>query len=133
MTFTPIRQALERLVEGVWTALPGFALPKGAVVVNTARGPIMDLEALEAGLRSGHIAGAGLDVVPVEPPVEPVPSLMRAYRAREDWLQGRLVITPHSAFHTPEAWDDIRLKGIETVRDVLVLGLQTNVIAPESD
>jgi C-terminal binding protein len=58
---------------------------------------------------------------------------MRAYRAREDWLQGRLVITPHSAFHTPEAWDDIRLKGIETVRDVLVLGLQTNVIAPESD
>ena len=108
-------------------------LPRGAVVVNTARGPIMDFDALEAGLRSGHIAGAGLDVVPVEPPVEPVPSLLRAYRAREDWLQGRLVVTPHSAFHTPEAWDDIRLKGAETMRDVLLLGLSTNVIAPDSD
>lgn len=108
-------------------------LPAGAVVVNTARGPILDIDALEAGLRSGHIAGAGLDVLPVEPPVEPVPALLRAYRAREPWLEGRLVVTPHSAFHTPEAWDDIRLKGIETMRDVLVLGLRTNVIAPESD
>ena len=108
-------------------------LPAGAVVVNTARGPILDIVALEAGLRSGHIAGAGLDVLPVEPPVEPVPELLRAYRAREAWLEGRLVVTPHSAFHTPEAWDDIRLKGIETMRDVLVLGLPTNVIAPESD
>jgi C-terminal binding protein len=128
-----IHAPLTRKTRGLVGAAELALLPKGAVVVNTARGPIMDLEALEAGLRSGHIAGAGLDVVPVEPPVEPVPSLMRAYRAREDWLQGRLVITPHSAFHTPEAWDDIRLKGIETVRDVLVLGLQTNVIAPESD
>lgn len=108
-------------------------LPAGAVVVNTARGPILDIDALEAGLRSGHIAGAGLDVIPVEPPVEPVPNLLRAYRAREKWLEGRLVITPHSAFHTPEAWDDIRLKGIETMRDVLVLGLRTNVITPEMD
>ncbi len=108
-------------------------LPAGAVVVNTARGPILDIDALEAGLRSGHIAGAGLDVIPVEPPVEPVPNLLRAYRAREKWLEGRLVVTPHSAFHTPEAWDDIRLKGIETMRDVLVLGLRTNVITPEMD
>ena len=108
-------------------------LPPGAVVVNTARGPILDLDALEAGLRSGQIAGAGLDVIPVEPPVEPVPELLRAYRAREKWLEGRLVITPHSAFHTPEAWDDIRLKGIETMRDVLLLGLRTNVIMPDDD
>jgi phosphoglycerate dehydrogenase-like enzyme len=107
-------------------------LPAGAVVVNTARGPILDLDALEAGLRSGHIAGAGLDVLPVEPPVEPFPSLLRAYRAKEEWLKGRLVITPHSAFHTPEAWDDIRSKSAETMRDVLLKGLRTNVIPPEA-
>ena len=108
-------------------------LPKNAVVINTARGPILDIDALEAALRSGHLAAAGLDVIPVEPPVEPIPNLLRAYRAREDWLIGRLVILPHVAFHSPEAWDDIRLKSAETMRDVLVRGLRTNVIPPESD
>lgn len=128
-----IHAPLTRGTRGLVGAAELALLPAGAVVVNTARGPILDLDALEAGLRSGHIAGAGLDVIPVEPPVEPVPSLLRAYRARETWLEGRLVITPHSAFHTPEAWDDIRLKGIETMRDVLLLGLRTNVITPEMD
>ena len=108
-------------------------LPKGAVVVNTARGPILDIDALERALRDGHLAGAGLDVIPEEPPREPVPSLLRAYRAQEEWLRGRLVVTPHIAFHTPEAWDDIRIKSLETMRDVLVRGLRTNVIPPESD
>ncbi len=108
-------------------------LPQGAVVVNTARGTSIDIDALEAALRSNHLAGAGLDVIPVEPPVAPIPGLLAAYRAREPWLMGRLVITPHSAFHTPHAWDDIRLKSAETMRDVLVLGLQTNVIRPDQD
>jgi C-terminal binding protein len=108
-------------------------LPKNAVVVNTARGPILDIDALERCLRDGHIAGAGLDVIPEEPPKDPVPSLLRAYRAGEDWLRGRVVITPHIAFHSPEAWQDIRIKGVETMRDVLVEARRTNVIAPESE
>lgn len=128
-----IHAPLTRGTRGLVGAAELALLPEGAVVVNTARGPILDLEAMEAGLRSGRIAGAGLDVIPVEPPIEAVPVLLRAYRDREPWLQGRLVVTPHSAFHTPEAWDDIRLKGIETMRDVLLLGLRTNVIAPDSD
>jgi C-terminal binding protein len=107
-------------------------LPKNAVLVNTGRGPIVDLDAVERVLRDGHLAGAGLDVIPEEPPKEPIPSLLRAYRAKEPWLAGRLVIAPHIAFHTPEAWDDIRRLGIETMREVLVDGLKTNVIPPES-
>ena len=106
-------------------------LPKGAVVVNTARGPILDIDALAAALRSGHLAGVGLDVVPVEPPVEPVPELLRAYRAREPWVEGRLIITPHSAFHTPEAWEDIRVKSAETMRAALLGPKAQNVIPPE--
>ena len=108
-------------------------LPKGAVVVNTARGPIIDIDALATLLKSGHLSGVGLDVVPVEPPVEPVPELMRAYRAREDWTVGRLIITPHSAFYTPQAWDDIRGKSAETMRAALLGPRPQNVILPEDD
>jgi phosphoglycerate dehydrogenase-like enzyme len=108
-------------------------LPSGAVVVNTARGPIIDIDALATLLKSGRLAGVGLDVVPVEPPVEPVPELLRAYRAREPWTLGRLIITPHSAFFTPQAWDDIRSKSAETMRAALLGPRPRNVIPPESD
>jgi phosphoglycerate dehydrogenase-like enzyme len=108
-------------------------LPKGAIVVNTARGPIIDIDALAILLKRGHLAGVGLDVVPVEPPVQPVPELLRAYRAREDWTLGRLIITPHSAFYTPQAWDDIRSKSAETMRAALLGPRPQNVIPPTSD
>ena len=123
---------LTRHTRGLVGAAELARLPEGAVVINTARGPILDLDALEAALRSGHVAAAGLDVLPTEPPI-PEPPLLRAYRAREAWLMGRLVILPHVAFHSPEAWDDIRLKSAETMRDVLIRGLRTNVIPPDSD
>jgi phosphoglycerate dehydrogenase-like enzyme len=106
-------------------------LPKGAVVVNTARGPIVDIDALATLLKSGHLSGVGIDVIPVEPPADPIPELLRAYRAREPWTIGRLIITPHSAFYTPQAWDDIRLKGAETMAAAL-RGTPQNVIAPDS-
>jgi phosphoglycerate dehydrogenase-like enzyme len=106
-------------------------LPQEAVVVNTARGPIVDIDALASALKSGHLAGVGLDVVPVEPPVEPVPELIRAYRAREPWTEGRLIITPHSAFYSPQAWEDIRAKSAETMRAALLGPRPQNVIAPE--
>ncbi len=107
-------------------------LPADAVLVNTARGPIVDPDAVLDALRSGHLAGAGLDVLPVEPPVEPLPALLRAYRDREPWLEGRLVVTPHSAFHTPEAWADIRRKSAETMAAALLSNAPQNVIRPES-
>jgi C-terminal binding protein len=106
-------------------------LRPGAVVVNTARGPIVDLDALLSLLRSGRIAAAGLDVLPVEPPVEPVPEILRAYREREPGLEGRLVITPHAAWFTPESEHDTRVKSAETMRAALLTNRPQNVIAPE--
>jgi C-terminal binding protein len=106
-------------------------LPRHAVVVNTARGPIIDLASLADSLKSGHIAGAGLDVLPVEPPEEPPPELLRAYRARESWLLGRLIITPHAAFINAEAALDIRVKSAETMRAALLSNRPQNVITPD--
>jgi phosphoglycerate dehydrogenase-like enzyme len=106
-------------------------MPKGAVVVNTARGPIIDLDALLALLRNGHIAGAGLDVLPVEPPVEPIPEILRAYREREPGLEGRLVITPHAAWFTPQSEADTRRKSAETMRAALLTNRPQNVITPD--
>jgi phosphoglycerate dehydrogenase-like enzyme len=106
-------------------------LRKGAVVVNTARGPIIDLDALLSLLRDGHIAAAGLDVLPVEPPVEPIPELLRAYRAREPGLEGRLVVTPHAAWFTPESEHDTRVKSAETMRAALLTNRPQNVITPD--
>jgi phosphoglycerate dehydrogenase-like enzyme len=106
-------------------------LRQGAVVVNDARGPILDLDALLELMRDGHIAAAGLDVLPQEPPVEPIPELLRAYRAREKWLEGRLVITPHSAWLTPHSWEDTRRKSAETMRAALLSNQPQNVITPE--
>lgn len=109
-------------------------LRPGAVVVNTARGPIIDLDALERCLRDGHLAGAGLDVLPVEPPSNaPIPPLLQAYREHAPWLCGRLIVTPHSAFHTPSAFADIRRKSAETMQEVLVGGFSANQIAPDSE
>ena len=106
-------------------------LPRDAVIVNTARGALMDIGALEEAMRSGHIAGAGLDVIPVEPPVEPLPGLLRAYRDREEWLTGRLIVTPHVAYYSAPANRDIRVKAAETMVAALQ-GRPQNVVLPSS-
>jgi C-terminal binding protein len=94
-------------------------LPRGAVLVNTARGEIVDLDGVERCLREGILAGAGLDVLPVEPPEEPVHSLIKAYREKEGWLQGRMALTCHTAFFSPSSLEEIREKSAVTMKEVV--------------
>ena len=99
----------------------------GAILVNTARGDLLDgLDGLEAALRSGRLAAAGLDVLPAEPPA--AHPLLDAWRAREEWLAGRLVVTPHNAFHSDEAGVEMRRNAAETVRLFLEEGVLRNRI-----
>ena len=60
-------------------------LPRGAVLVNTARGALVDVDAAMSALREGHLAGVGLDVFPAEP--APLAALRHP----------RAILTPHAA------------------------------------
>jgi C-terminal binding protein len=107
-------------------------MPRGAVLVNTARGEVLSLDAVERGLREGVLAGAGLDVLPQEPiPADNVHPLIQAYRAKEEWLVGRMALTCHTAFYSPQSFVDIRVKSAQTMREVLIDGLKSNIITPD--
>ncbi|WP_449409360.1 NAD(P)-dependent oxidoreductase [Methylobacterium komagatae] len=84
------------------------AMRPGAILVNTARGALVDEEALAEALRAGHLAGAGLDVFGVEPlPVgHPFTSLPN------------VTLSAHSAFRTPEAADNLMGAALEHCRRI---------------
>lgn len=99
-----------------------------AVLINTARGAIVDLDALHGALQSGRIAGAALDVLPEEPPPEPLPALLAAYREQPEWLRGRLILTPHAAWSSPESQADARRLSAETTVAYLRSGALRNCV-----
>lgn len=81
------------------------SVPAGAIVVNTARGGLIDEDALLRALESGQVAGAGLDVLATEPPPPDHP-LRRHPRA---------LVTPHAAWYATESEDILRAKAIRNV------------------
>ena len=92
----PASDATRGMVDAAFLA----AMKPGAVLINTARGTLVDEAALDAALRSGHLSGAGIDVLRVEPMQEAGPLLSHE----------NLVVTPHVAASTAEglqrmSWD----------------------------
>jgi D-3-phosphoglycerate dehydrogenase len=73
-------------------------MPAGAIVVNCARGPIIDEDALAAALESGHIAAAGLDVFAIEP----LPADAAIRKAPNT------IITPHAAFYSQSSIESMQ-------------------------
>jgi D-3-phosphoglycerate dehydrogenase len=84
-------------------------MKKGAVLINTARGPLVDEDALVAALDAGLLDGAALDVVAVEP----LPA--------DSKLVGRdnVILTPHTAFYSVEALEELQTKCAGDVARVL--------------
>ena len=92
------------------------AARRGLVLINTARGPIVDWAAFSAAFDAGTVAAAGFDVLPTEP-ADRSDRLVRAWAAGE--LHDRLLITPHCAFYSTEALHEMRRKAAEEALRVL--------------
>jgi D-3-phosphoglycerate dehydrogenase len=92
-----------------------------AILINTARGPIVDEAALVRALTEGWIAAAALDVLEREPPdrSHPLRSLDNA------------ILTPHVAFASDAAIADLRSRAAEHVAQVLRGEVPTNLVNPE--
>jgi D-3-phosphoglycerate dehydrogenase/C-terminal binding protein len=96
-------------------------MPRGSFLINTARGAIVDTAAIPSAIESGQLAGAGIDVLPIEPPSTDDP-LIQAWRDPTHPAHDRVIINPHAAFYSEEGLLDMRVKGAETCRRAL-LGL----------
>lgn len=102
-------------------------LPKGAFLVNTARGAVVDTAAIPAAIESGQLAGAGIDVLEAEPARDDDP-LIKAWRDENHPAHDRVVINPHSAFYSVEGLMDMRVKGAENCRRALLGQPLRNVV-----
>lgn len=103
-------------------------MKRHAVLINTARGAVVDVPALLDALRQGVIAGAGLDVLPAEPPSSD-DEIAAAYRgARDPMIGGRLILTPHAAWSSPESAADARRLSAETAMLYLREGRLRNLV-----
>ena len=103
------------------------AAKPGLVLINTARGAIVDLDALHAALERGRVGGAALDVLPQEPFDQTHP-LIAAWLAQEPWTKGRLSFSPHAAFFSAASIVDMRLKALEVVQAYLTEGRLMNCV-----
>ncbi len=89
-------------------------MKEGSYLINTSRGGLVDHTALLRALDSGHLAGAGLDVFPVEPP--PVGTFDRP----------EIVVTPHSAFYSIESIIQLKTDAATIMSNVLSGGAIVN-------
>ncbi len=92
---------------------------KGALIVNCARGGLIDEPALKAAIDSGHIAGCGLDVFEDEPPAAD-----HILFAQEK----HIAFTPHLGASTNEAQENVGIQVAEQLRDFLTTGEIRNAI-----
>ena len=107
--FVSIHAPLLPVTRGLFNAEVFGKMKQGACLINTARGPLVDEDALIAALDSGRLAGAALDVVAVEP------------LPKESRLIGRdnVVLTPHTGFYSVEALNELQTKCAADVARVL--------------
>jgi len=115
--YVTLHSALSPETQNLINATTIARMKRGARLVNAARGELVDEAALAEALRSGHLAGAALDVFTEEPPkTSPLTGLPN------------VIETPHVAGSTAEAQEEVGTQIVEQVRDYLAEGLIRNAV-----
>jgi D-3-phosphoglycerate dehydrogenase / 2-oxoglutarate reductase len=107
--FISVHAPLTPQTRGLFNADAFGRMKKGAYIVNTARGPLLDEAALVAALDAGRLGGAALDVAASEPLSKDSPLLGRP----------NVIVTPHTAFYSVEALEELQTKCATDVARVL--------------
>ena len=84
-------------------------VPRGSILVNLARGEIVDTSAVLSALTTGQLFGAALDVLTREPPTKEFPAPQHP----------RLVVTPHAGWYSERSANALFVQPLEIIRDVL--------------
>jgi D-3-phosphoglycerate dehydrogenase len=107
--YVSVHAPLLPATRGMMNAAAFAKMKKGAYLVNTGRGPLIDEPALIAALDAGQIGAAGLDVVAAEPLAKDSPLLGR----------DNVIISPHTGFYSIEALEELETKCAADVARVL--------------
>ena len=110
----PLTERTRHLIDARTLAL----MPAGSYLVNTARGEVVDTEAIPDALASGRLAGAGIDVLATEPPTGGE-QMLRAWRDPSHPAYDRLILNPHAAFYSEQGLMDMRVNGAKACRRAL--------------
>jgi C-terminal binding protein len=102
-------------------------MPRRSYVINTSRGGVVDVAAIPDAIASGHLAGAGIDVLPQEPPPDNHPLLV-AWRDPNHPAHQCVILNAHNAFYSEEGLRDMRLKGAEACRRMLLGWPMRNIV-----
>jgi D-lactate dehydrogenase len=117
-------------------------MKRGVILINTARGSVVDVQALVQAISEGKVSAAGLDVLPEEPVIREEAELLRS-ATREEYdktalLAGHIllrlrnvVITPHSAFNTRQAIGRILDTTVENIK-AFAGGEEQNIVSDSS-
>jgi len=111
----PLTEETRRMIDGAAMA----KMPRPSYLINTARGGVVDTAAIPAAVASGQLCGAGIDVLPCEPPQSFDP-LIAAWRDPAHPAHDRVLLNPHAAFYSAEGLVELRTKGAEACRRALL-------------
>lgn len=120
----PLTEKTTNIIDGAAIA----TMKSDAVLINTARGGLVDTGAVADALQAGALGGVGLDVFPTEP-LPAADRLLAAVSHHADWARDRVTLTPHVGGVSPQSLEELRRRAVETARDFLIDGTLVNRVA----